>query len=95
MVKVLSQSVSVDNFPSCTKGSSEMLSDIQKLEVKKKKKNQYTLHIHFILGGNTLRRAKICTGLGQTLRGFIPTIAAEKFGLIRGEKTSHFGIILT
>lgn len=43
MVKVLSQSVSVDNFPSCTKGSSEMLSDIQKLEVKKKKKK--SVHI--------------------------------------------------
>lgn len=36
-VKVLhSQSVSVDNLPSCSKGSSEMLSDIRKLEVKKK-----------------------------------------------------------
>lgn len=58
MVKVLhSQSVSVDNLPSCSKGSSKMMSDIQKLEVKKK--NQYTLHIHFILGGNTLRRANM------------------------------------
>lgn len=43
MVKVLhSQSVSVDNLPSCSKGSSKMMSDIQKLEVKKKISTHYT-----------------------------------------------------